>query len=263
MAMNVLCIGDVVGTPGIQLVEQLLPGLREEHELHWVIANGENAHQSGNGLGAKEFERLRQAGVDCVTLGDHLWRRRDLRPVLRAGEGIVRPGNLPAEAVGSGVTVLESDSAPPLAVINLMGRVFMSPAECPFATADRLIDEIDGRATATVVEIHAEATSEKQALSWALDGRVSAVVGSHTHVQTADDRILPGGTAALTDMGMTGPFESVLGRRVEPVLQHMRTSMFIPFLVAKHDPRLQGTVIRIDPETGRALSIVRIDVAPV
>jgi metallophosphoesterase (TIGR00282 family) len=194
-----------------------------------------------------------------VTTGDHVFKRRELIPRLESDERLVRPLNYPETAAGKGYTYAELRGQK-VAVINMVGRTFMQAARCPFLAADRALEEVGNHTNIIVVDFHAEATSEKVAMGWYLDGRVSAVVGTHTHIPTADARVLPGGTAYITDLGMTGPHESVIGRRVDRVLSRFVTGMPTPFDVAKGDPRINGALIEIDPTTGRAISIERLEV---
>ncbi|MBI4612122.1 MAG: TIGR00282 family metallophosphoesterase [Planctomycetes bacterium] len=259
MEFRFLALGDVVGKPGRRAVGTLLPVLVREERIDFVVANGENAAWNGNGIGAGDARELREAGVGCITLGDHVWRQADIVPVLEEARGIVRPANLPPEAKGKGWLEFDLPSGETLAVVNLLGQVFMDPADCPFHAADRALAALSPRARFIVVDIHAEATSEKNAIARYLDGRVSAVFGTHTHVQTADERVLPGGTAYITDLGMTGPHDSILGRKVEPVVKKMRTSMHARFEVAERDLRLQGALVALEGGTGRAISIRRVE----
>jgi len=260
LAFRVLAIRDIVGKPGRQLVEQLLPGLRRRHHLDFVVANAENA-AGGSGLTPEIARHLLSWGVDLITTGDHIWHEKSILPYLEEETRVLRPANY-TYGKGRGWAVVPSSSEVPVAVINLVGRIFMDPKDCPFHAVDAILEKLRGRTSIVLVDIHAEASSEKIALAWHLDGKVSAVFGTHTHVQTADERILPGGTAYLTDLGMTGPHESVIGRRIDQVLYHLTTSMRTHFDVAKGDPRLHGVIIDLEPETGRALAIERLAVTP-
>lgn len=261
MVVKFFVAGDVVGHPGCQTVERVVPRLVEREGLDFVSVNGENAAGSGNGIGPREARRILQAGVAAITLGDHVWRQPDVVGLLESNERIARPANLPASAAGKAMVSWKLPSGVEVLVVTLLGRVFMDmPAGDPFETADAVLASCERReGRIVVVEVHAEATSEKCALARHLDGRVSAVVGTHTHVQTADERILPGGTAFITDLGMTGAMDSILGRKVEPVLHRMRTSMHARFEVASGDLRMQGAIVEADSETGRALSIRRVN----
>lgn len=242
------------------MVKERLPAYREEQNVDFVIANGENAAQ-GAGITESLFKEIVNAGVDCVTCGDHVWRRKEILPVLERDPRALRPLNLPARAAGKGISVLQSRSGLRVAVATLIGRIFMGPADCPFAAADRALAEVRAVTPIRFIEIHAEATSEKIALGWKLDGQASCVFGTHTHVPTADERVLPGGTAYITDLGMTGPYDSVIGREKESVLFKFETSMHAPFDVATRDVRLCGALVTVDSSTGKALSIERVQLS--
>ncbi|MFH0910959.1 MAG: TIGR00282 family metallophosphoesterase [Planctomycetota bacterium] len=256
MSFRILCIGDVVGQPGREILKARLPALKEERRIDFVVANGENA-AGGSGLTSKVLREILEAGVDVVTSGDHVYKNKEVFECL-GDERLLRPLNYVPAAAGHGAGLFVSKAGARVAVVNLVGRVFMNPAECPFLAADTILDTLRRDADLIVVDIHAEATSEKIAMGWHLDGRVTAVVGTHTHVPTADERILPGGTAYLTDLGMTGAFDSVLGRDKESVLYHFTTAMPARFAVATGDVRLCAALIAADPQTGRALSIERL-----
>jgi len=256
--MRILFVGDIVGRPGKHACSQIIPRLRQERAVDFVVANAENA-AAGSGLTPQMFSKLRHHGVDCCTMGDHIYRRREIIPLLESSERIVRPANLPPEAVGREVAVLNSAGGPRVAVFSLLGRTHMNvKADCPFHAAERVLRQIPAEVRLIVVDVHAETTSEKMALGWYLDGRVTAVIGTHTHVATADERVLPGGTAYITDVGMTGPHDSVLGRDKERVIRSLVTGMPYPYDVAKRDVRLSGVVVEADAETGRALGIERV-----
>ncbi len=260
MQINILCIGDVVGGPGRYVVANALPALVKEHDLHCVIANVENA-AAGSGLTAQLYEKFKRYGVHLMTLGDHLYRKTDIVPVLEKGIDIVRPANYPPQSVGKTFAVYETAVGPKVAVISLLGRLYMRPpTDCPFRAVDHVIRQLPPDVNIVVVDMHAEATSEKVAMGWHLDGKVSLVYGTHTHVQTADESILPGGTAYITDLGMTGPYDSILGRRKDRVLRNMLTNLPAPFDVATDDPRLYGVVVSVEPNTGVATRIQRIRV---
>jgi len=239
-------------------LRRLLPGLRERHHIDIVVANGENA-AGGAGITINTAEEILNAGVNIITTGDHLWDQKEVNMLLQTEPRIVRPCNYPPGTIGQGSTVWRSDSQPAVAVLNLQGRTFMTPPlENPFLCARAEVARLRQMTPVIFVDMHAEATSEKIALARMLDGQVSAVVGTHTHVQTADEQIFPGGTAYLTDAGFTGPHESVLGREIEPVIRRFCTSMPQKFGVARDRILLQGALVSIDGETGRALSITRI-----
>lgn len=260
--MRILLIGDVVGKPGRRIIEDELKGLVEREGLDLVIANGENA-AAGSGITPAIYRELRAAGVDCITLGDHIYRRREIASVLLTEPDIVKPANYPPEAPGRTFAIVSARNGVRVAVISLLGRVFMKPVDCPFAAAERVLAELPEDVRVRIVDFHAEATSDKQLMGRLLDGRVSAVLGTHTHVPTADEEIFPGGTAFQCDVGMTGPYLSILGRRIDRVLETTRTFNPTPFDVATDDVRLSGTIVDVDPQTGRATGIrrVRVDAA--
>ncbi len=258
MEVRILAIGDIVGKPGRGVLKDRLPQFVEERDIDFVIANGENAAQ-GSGITRNLFNEIRRAGVDCVTCGDHVWKRMEITQVLDSDSRLLRPLNYPSQAAGRGITVLESRKGVRIGVATIIGRIFMGPADCPFAAADHALERMKAETNICVVEIHAEATSEKVALSWKLDGRASLVFGTHTHIPTADARILPRGTAYITDIGMTGPYDSVIGRDVKNVLHKFETSMHAQFNVASGNTRLCGVLVSVDDQTGKALSIERVD----
>ncbi|MEW6335280.1 MAG: TIGR00282 family metallophosphoesterase, partial [Thermodesulfobacteriota bacterium] len=212
--MKILFIGDIVGKPGRRAVRELLPGIVEDHRIDLVIANCENA-AAGFGVTGEVIEELQDCRIDVLTSGNHIWDKKEILEIIEGCDRLLRPANYPAGAPGRGCLVMTAPGGLRVGVINLAGRVFMHPLDCPFRTADREIGTLKSRADVIIVDMHAEATSEKIAMGWYLDGRVGAVVGTHTHVQTADERILPGGTGYITDAGMTGPFDSVIGIRRE------------------------------------------------
>jgi hypothetical protein len=258
--LRILCLGDIVGRPGRQVVHQKLPALVRERAVDLVVANAENI-AGGSGITANLFNKIRSYGVDVVTLGDHIYRKADIVPTLQTSERIVRPANLAASAAGRRFSVVTTNSGVPVAVFCLLGRIYMNlPVDDPFAAADRVLAELPASVRVCVCEMHAEATSEKVGMGHWLDGRCSVVVGTHTHVPTADARILPGGSAVITDLGMCGPYDSILGRRKDRVLKHMTTNMPHMYEVATHDVRLCGALAEIDPETGRAQNIERIEI---
>ena len=256
--MKLLFIGDIVGEPGRRAVKALVPVLRERHGLHFVIANGENS-AGGSGISLNTAKEIFDAGVDVMTTGDHLWDNRDVTQLLPHEPRFLRPANYPVGVPGRGAAVFRKDGLPPVGVLNLQGRTFMSAQlENPFAAAEAEVAKLRTETPIVFVDFHAEVTSEKIALGWLLDGKVSAIVGTHTHVQTADDQVFPGGTAYLTDAGFTGPHDSVLGRQIEPVLKRFLTGLPQRFEVANGQVRLQGALMDIDPTTGRTRSIRRI-----
>lgn len=258
--MRILFIGDIVGKPGRQIVQRAVPGLVRERQLDLVIANAENA-AAGSGITPAIYQELMAAGVDCVTLGDHIYRRREIYNVLNRETNIVKPANFPSEAPGRTYAVVRSRTGVQVAVISLLGRVFMRPVDCPWQAVERVMGELPPETQVIFVDFHAEATSDKQLMGRYLDGRVAAVLGTHTHVPTADSTILPGGTAFQCDVGMTGPYESIIGRRIDRVLETTRTFMPTQFEVATDDVRLCGAIVDVDPATGKATAIepVRVD----
>jgi len=250
-------MGDVVGKPGRQMVTSAVPGLRVEEDLDLVVVNAENA-AGGSGLTPAIYHELIAARVDCITMGDHVYRRREIFPILNGESRIVRPANFPPEAPGRPFTVVTARGKDKVAVVSLVGRVFMGPVDCPFHAIDRVLASLPADVRIILVDFHAEATSDKQLMGRYLDGRVTAVLGTHTHVPTADEQILPGGTAFQCDVGMTGPHESILGRRIDRVMETVRTFRPTQFEVATGDPRMHGTIVDVDPATGRATGIRRV-----
>jgi hypothetical protein len=257
--VRVLLIGDIVGKPGRQIVAQAVAGLIEREQLDLVIANGENA-AGGAGLTPANYRELMASGVGAVTLGDHIYRRGEIAAVLESETNIVKPANYPADAPGHDLATVTARNGVRVAVISLMGRVFMRPVDCPWAAADRVLEQVPADVKVIFVDFHAEATSDKQLMGRYLDGRVTAVLGTHTHVATADERILPGGTAFQCDVGMTGPYDSILGRRYDRVMETTRTFNPTHFEVATGDVRLCGSIVDLDPETGRAIAVRRVSI---
>ena len=257
--MKILFIGDIVGQPGRNAVKALLPGLREQHSLDFVIANGENS-AGGSGITPKIAEEIFSAGADVITSGDHLWDQKEVLGLLANEKRFLRPMNYPPDVPGRGGGLFEVKNAKSkVAVMNFQGRTFMQPPlENPFLLATNEVKKMREQTKIIFVDFHAEATSEKIAFARMLDGQVSAVVGTHTHVQTADEQIFPGGTAYLSDAGFTGPHESVLGREIEPVIRHFLTAMPQRFDVAKDRALLQGALIEVDETSGKALKIQRV-----
>jgi metallophosphoesterase (TIGR00282 family) len=256
-AVRILFIGDVVGRPGRRAVRELLPRLRQEQALDFVVANGENA-AGGSGITPDTARELFAAGIDAITSGDHLWDQKEVAELLQHEPRFLRPLNYPPGVAGQGATVFPLADHPPVAVVNLQGRTFMAALESPFLAIEAELPRLRAQTPIIVVDFHAEATSEKIALARLLDGRVSAVLGTHTHVQTADEQIFPGGTAFLCDAGFTGPHESILGREVEPVLRRFLTGTPQRFEVAKDRVQLQGALIEIDEASGKAQRIERV-----
>lgn len=255
--MKILFIGDIVGSPGRKAIQALLPKLKKKYSIDISIANGENA-AGGSGITPALAEELFGFGLDIITSGDHIWKKKEILEILDQDQRILRPANYPAGSPGRGYGIIETKKGKKIGVINLEGRVFMSTLDCPFKCARAAIEEIKNKTQVILVDIHAEATSEKIALGWFLDGMVSAVLGTHTHVQTADERILPAGTAYITDVGMSGPYDSVIGRKVEQILARFLSQMPVRFEMAKDNVQLHGVVLDIDEKTGKARSIERI-----
>jgi len=258
MQIKLLCIGDVVGQPGRRVLREGLETLVSAEGIDCVIVNAENT-AAGSGLTASLYKKVVASGANLLTLGDHIYRRRDIIPVLETEENIVRPANLPVGAPGKTFAAFETSGGVRVAVVSLLGRMFMkTPTDCPFAAVDRVLGKIPSDVNVVVVDVHAEATSEKVALGWHLDGKVSVVFGTHTHVPTADERILPGGTAYVTDVGMTGPYDSVLGRDKRRVIGAMVSGVPCSFDVAEHDLRMCGIMVTVESTTGRATAIERV-----
>lgn len=256
--MNILFIGDIVGEPGRRAVSELVPHLRNEFAIDVVIANGENS-AGGSGITPHTAADIFSAGVDIITSGDHLWDQKEVTQLLESEPRFLRPINYPSGTLGQGSTIIQSDLHPPVAVVNVQGRTFMQPPlENPFYAMQREVSRLRDITPIIVVDIHAEATSEKIAMGRMLDGRVSAVIGTHTHVQTADEQIFPMGTAFLCDAGFTGPHESVLGRDIDPVIKRFLTSTPQRFSVAVAKILLQGVLIEVDSASGQAKRIQRI-----
>ncbi len=255
--MRILVVGDIHGKPGREILRTLLPRLRREHETAFVIANGENA-AGGAGISPDVVQEIFEAGVDVVTGGNHTWHNRDAYELLDGDPRLLRPLNYPAGVPGRGAAVVQAKNGQRVGVLNLQGRVFMAQIEDPFRIGRAEADRLRETTPVIIVDFHAEATSEKIALGWYLDGRVSAVIGTHTHVQTADERVLPGGTAYLTDVGMTGPRDGVIGMAKEGILERFLTQLPVRFQVAKGPAQLNAAVVDIDERTGRARAIARI-----
>jgi metallophosphoesterase (TIGR00282 family) len=255
--MHILFIGDIVGSPGRLAVKELLPQLKQEYQLDFVVANAENV-AGGSGITLRVAEELFSSGVDVLTSGDHIWKKAEILKFIDAEKRILRPLNYPEGAPGRGAGVFAAQNGLKVGLINVNGRVFMDALESPFRTSRRAQEELVKETKVIIVDVHAEATSEKVALGWYLDGLVSALVGTHTHIQTADEKILPGGTAYITDAGMTGPYDSVIGRRIEDVLQRFITLMPTRFEIAEGNVQLHGVLLDIDETTGKARAISRI-----
>lgn len=257
--MRILFIGDIVGECGRNTVAGLLPKLLARESLDFVIANAENA-AGGSSVTSKTASQLFKAGCDCLTSGDHIFRRPEVLEIIDTEPRLLRPANLAKGIPGRGFGIFQKGNIS-LAVINLQGRVFMPPSECPFRTAAEILQELKEKypdVRIIFVDIHAEATSEKKALGYFLDGQVSAVAGTHTHIQTADEIILAGGSAYITDAGMTGAQDSVIGRKKEKIIEHFLTGMPARFELATENAQLQGVVVEVDDKTGKAVSIKRV-----
>ncbi len=259
MAVNILCIGDVVGQAGRGMLADHLPGLIDQHEIQLVVCNAENA-AGGSGLTPQIFRKLLHYGVDVVTLGDHCFRKSDILTVIDDTR-LLRPANISASAPGRTWTVVPTKSGEHrVGVVCVLGQMYMGSADYPWAAVDQALTEMPDDVAIRIVDFHAEATSEKVAMGWHVDGRASIVAGTHTHVPTADARVLPDGTAIISDLGMTGPYDSVLGRRKDRVLEFLTTSVPTRFDVADGDPRLCGMIVSVDETTGRAETAERIEI---
>ena len=256
--MRVLLIGDVFGEPGREAVKNHLPAMRRQHKIDFALVNGENA-AGGKGITAKIAQDFFEWGADVVTTGNHAWDQREIIKYIAHEPRLLRPANYPPSVPGRGVGIYRAPGGINVGVMQLQGRLFMNNSDCPFTVADRELGQLKGRVDFVLVDIHAEATSEKQALGFYLDGRVAALVGTHTHVQTADEKILPGGTAYITDLGMSGPHNSVIGLDKDVALKKWLTQMPLEqFKVAEGDVRLCGVLVDVNETTGMARSIVRV-----
>jgi len=255
--VNVLFIGDVVGKPGRQAVAARLADLVGRYRVDFTIANAENA-AGGLGITPAVAQELLGLGINCLTTGNHVWKHREFVQYAAGEHRVVRPANYPAGTPGVGSEVYLTPQGSAVGVLSLVGRVFMEPLDCPFRAADREIEALRGRTKVLIADLHAEASSEKAALGWYLDGRVAAAIGTHTHVQTADERILPKGTAYITDAGMTGPTDSVIGIKREPVIERFLSGMPTRFEVAGGPVMVSGVVVAVDEATGSARSIERV-----
>ena len=254
--MKSLLIGDVVGRSGREALRNLIPTLKKKYNIDFTIANCENA-AGGSGLTPKVVKEILDSGVDVITSGDHIWRKKEVLQIISRENRLLRPVNYPVGAPGSGFCVYKCGKIK-IGVINVVGRVFINCLEDPFLTAKKAVDEIKKETPNIFVDIHAEATSEKLALGFFLDGEITAICGTHTHIQTADERLLPKGTAYITDLGMTGPFDSVLGRRPEQIVERFITGLPTKFEIATDNVQLQGAVVEFNSKTGKASSVVRI-----
>jgi len=255
--MKVLLIGDITGSPGRKILREELKSLQKKESIDFTIANAENA-AGGSGITPAIAEELFSYDIDVLTSGDHIWKKREIVEFIARENRVLRPANYPDNTPGAGFGIYEPGNGEKIGVVNLLGRVFMQAVDCPFRKAAECVEKIKPVTKIIFVDMHAEATSEKVALGWYLDGKVSCVYGTHTHVQTADQRILPNQTAYITDIGMTGPFDSVIGRKKEQILERFLTQMPTRFEMADTDVRINGAIVDVDTGTGRALSIKRI-----
>ncbi len=255
--MNVLLIGDVIGKPGRQLLEMFIPVLMQEHGLDFIIANAENAAH-GFGVTPETADQLYRTGVDVLTSGNHIWDKKEILEYIGKESRLLRPANYPTNVPGNGFTIAQSRAGYKVGVVNLQGRIFMGPSDDPFAIGMQIVERIQRETPIIFVDMHGEASSEKQAMGWYLDGKVTAVFGTHTHVPTADHRVLPAGTAYVTDIGMSGPYDSVIGVDKDQIIQKFLDQMPTRFEIAKENPILQAMLVRLNPETGHALHIERI-----
>lgn len=254
--MNVLFIGDVVGNPGRRAIKELLPELKREYSIDFCIANGENA-AGGSGITYVVAQELYKSGIDAITMGNHVWSKKEIFSFIESDTKIIRPANYPEGLPGKGSAVISNNNGK-IGIINLMGRIYMEPVECPFRTADKEVEILKNSVRIIIVDMHAEATSEKTALAWYLDGKVSGVIGTHTHVQTADERILPFGTGFITDVGMTGPYEGIIGVKRNTVIEKFITFMPARFELEKGKIQLNAVVLEIDDSTGKTIEMHRI-----
>ncbi len=257
MKLKILCVGDIVGRPGRRIIADKLKSLVRELDIDCVIVDAENA-AGGSGLTPQIYNKLLRYGVNLVTLGDHTYRKRDIIKTLETSENIARPANFSEPAAGRGFGVYKTSKGPTVAVVALIGRLFMKPADCPYNTIDRILPQLKQKADIIIVDFHAEATSEKIAMGYHLDGRISLCFGTHTHVVTADEKIMPKGTAYITDIGMTGAHDSILGRGVESVLKSFRTQMPYPFEIATGNVQMSSILVTVDSNTKKAERIERI-----
>jgi len=256
--IKVLFIGDIVGRPGLEIVTKLLSSFRQKNKIDFCIANGENGCE-GKGLTQKIAYRYFNLGIDVITSGNHIWANNNINDLLKTDKRILRPLNYPDGNIGGGSTIIELESKLKIGVINLQGRTFMTSIDCPFKKGLEEARKLQSQTNIIVVDFHAEATAEKMAMGWWLDGKVSAVLGTHTHVPTADERVLPQGTAYITDAGMTGPFDSVIGLKKELAIKRFLHQSYVRYKPAEENIRLCGVVVEIDQESGKAESIERIN----
>ncbi|RMH97349.1 MAG: TIGR00282 family metallophosphoesterase [Calditrichaeota bacterium] len=256
--MRILFIADIVGDDAVSLVGDLLPRIRQKYGIDFVIANAENVDK-GKGITERQIRRLKEMGVDCLTSGNHIWERRKREVLVHHADYLLRPLNYPEGNLGLGSGVFASAKGPKVGVINLQGRSFMYSIDCPFRLGEKESKKLRAQTPIIFVDFHAEATAEKQALAWHLDGKVSAIVGTHTHVQTADERILPKGTAYITDAGMTGPVNSVIGMEIDKAIERFMLQTHVYYAMAKGVIRFNGVVVEVDEQTGNATGIFRLN----
>lgn len=257
--MNILLIADIVGRPGRWAVSQVLPDIKKTHQIDFTIANVENA-AGGFGLTKEIAQKIHHYGVDCLTSGNHIWDRKDIFPYLNENLRILRPANYPPDVPGRGAAIFNLENDSKIGVLNIQGKVYIKEIDCPFRIAVRETEKLKRETKVIIVDLHAEATSEKIALGWYLDGKVSAVLGTHTHVQTADEMILPQGTAYITDVGMTGAHDSVIGITKEDAIARFLTQIPKRFTLAEKDIKFCGALVKVDPDSGKALNIQRIKI---
>jgi 2',3'-cyclic-nucleotide 2'-phosphodiesterase len=257
--MNVLLIGDITGSPGRNILKEKLKHIQQQEDIGFTIANAENA-AGGSGVTENIANELFSYGIDVLTTGDHIWKKKEAVEFIAREERLLRPANYPESAPGFGCNVFKARTGEAVGVVNLIGRVFMQAVDCPFRKAKECVEKLRKDTSTIFVDIHAEATSEKVAMGWFLDGLVSCVFGTHTHIQTADERLLHKNTAYITDIGMTGPMDSVIGRKKEQILERFLTQMPVKFEMAEDDVRMHGAIVEVDTKTGRALSIKRIEI---
>ena len=255
--MNVLLIGDITGSPGRNILKQELKNIQKRESIGFTIANAENA-AGGSGITENIANELFSYNIDVLTSGDHIWKKKETAEYIAREERLLRPANYPDLSPGFGCHVFKARTGESIGVINLIGRVFMQAVDCPFQKATECVEKLRKEVSTIFVDIHAEATSEKVAMGWFLDGLVSCVFGTHTHIQTADERLLYKNTAYITDIGMTGPMDSVIGRKKEQILERFMTQMPVKFEMAENDARIHGAIVEVDLKTGHALSIKRV-----
>lgn len=262
MNIRVMCIGDVVGHPGCSMIQKNLRQLKKQHEIDAVIVNGENSSAQGRGITPRIMSFLRHNGADVVTSGNHIWQNKEIFAYLDEHQDLLRPINFPHACPGKGITVFEIGNGITIGVINVQGRIFMREhTDCPFRAVESALSYLKNKTSIIIVDVHAEATSEKIGLAHYVDGKVSAVFGTHTHVQTADERILPGGTAFISDLGMVGALNGMLGMKKEPIIQNFLTQLPVRFTVDEQGPFvLSGIIVTIDSANGKAIAIERIRV---